>query len=162
MLTTQSIIAESRRARQLFSSHLMEGCWRGYRQPSRHRSDDPQRLARRTREPNTWQPPQLLRHGPPAGTARPPRQLCLVLDLPPRPMGEDRSCTSRGGTFPVPGLLSCRCAGTQPLGGQRVTGQAVQTNDHTNAAATLLPRHGEQVRTRKVTTTYRGPHARMF
>ena len=33
MLTTQSIIAESRRARQPFSSHLIEGCWRGYRQP---------------------------------------------------------------------------------------------------------------------------------
>lgn len=33
MLTTQSIIAESRRARQPFSSHLIEGCWQGSHQP---------------------------------------------------------------------------------------------------------------------------------
>lgn len=33
MLTTQSIIAESRRGGQPFSSRLIQGCWRGYRQP---------------------------------------------------------------------------------------------------------------------------------
>lgn len=54
MLTTQSIIAESRRAIQPFGSHLIEGCWRGYRQPQPGRGAMIRRVsppARRNRTP---------------------------------------------------------------------------------------------------------------
>lgn len=177
MLTTQSIIAESRRARQPFSSHLIEGCWRGYCQPqpvrggmirhvlpSAHGSRTPGSPRRAAVAALTWAPPASHPHRPsrsPSATA--PARCSIRHPAPGAPGGRRPPLHIWRRHIPravAPLLPPCR---DSALGrAERRGARQDWTHDHTNAEAILLLSLGEQVGARKVTTVSRGPLARIF